>query len=149
MRSVKFYHRKMWADITGPGFIEFDDDGTRHREDVRTTDFARENFSALPYPKKCFYRFMMWHYSTRVIVFYNFLADVINLAAFGYYVIVDSSTYQFNTGDALTINLMTFIMISKLRPTLSSWIHATKMYLKREFVSKFTWFQEQAPLFTY
>jgi len=83
MRSVKFYHRKMWTDITGDGYLDFDADGTRHKESVKTTDCARDNFFILPYYKKCFYRFMMWPYSTRVIVFYNFLADLFTLAVFG------------------------------------------------------------------
>ena len=80
MRSVKFYHRKTWSDIVGPGFVDFTNDGTRHKENVKTTDFARENFGTLGFWRKCFYRFMLWHSATRVIVFYNCLADLITIS---------------------------------------------------------------------
>ena len=56
VQSVKFYHRKMVADVTGPGYFDFTDDGTRHKENVRTADFALERFSGLTYWKRCCYR---------------------------------------------------------------------------------------------
>ena len=56
VQSVKFYHRKMVADVTGPGYFDFTNDGTRHKENVRTADFAHERFSELPYWKRCCYR---------------------------------------------------------------------------------------------
>jgi hypothetical protein len=76
----------MISDITGDGYFEFDETGHKHKENVKTMDFAIEDFTVLPFWKKCFYRFLIWHYATKVLVVYNFIADCATLLVFGYYV---------------------------------------------------------------
>ena len=65
----------------------------------------------------------MWHYATRVIVFYNFIVDFATLGLFTYYVMTSCCTYQFNWLDGATSFLMIFVTLSKLRPTFSTAVH--------------------------
>ena len=65
----------------------------------------------------------MWHYATRVIVFYNFAVDFATLIFFIYYVMTSSCTYEINWLDGVSSFLMIFITLSKLRPTFSTNIH--------------------------
>ena len=134
MDSLKFYNQKMWGDMFGPGYFEFDSSVSFHRtgmcreqylrfaanywphfKDLKCFDFAeRDKFMKRSLLERIQFRFYTWHFSNRVMVTYNFLSEVIFVFVLVIYASTAASSYQWTFFDSFVFYLFLLVTLSKV-----------------------------------